>query len=936
MSTHTNWITRGLLALATLSTLCIGIGAPNSVYSQQLTNPILFVTQAPTPEDSATVAALFGNHGGSMIDAPRGGDLMIRYPDGTVKNLTQAAGYGVDGLQAAGAVAVRQPCVHWSGTRALFSMVVGGATKPGDTTKFYWQIYEVRGLGETEIPVITKVANQPQDFNNVSPVYGTDTMIFFTSDRTINGQRHLYPALDEYKGTHTNTGLWGLNPSTGYLFQLDHSPSGDFSPFIDSYGRLLIMRWDRLQRDRNADIDALGTGVKGTFNYTDESPGSAPQFGNRTEVYPEPQSSRKDLLAGTNMNGFEFNRFFPWMINEDGSAPETLNHLGRHEMLQFFNNAINDDTNVVPFNYATSGRSNKNPINNFTQVVEDAIHPGLYYGIDAQQTHTHSGGQIISLTAQPTLDPNETTVTYVTDRATFNITPEGTTPNPKHSGFYRNPIPLANGVLIASHTSETRGDMNQGTRGMPVSRYAYRIKTLKLNGTTWVADQPITNGISKSISYWDPDTLVHYSGLLWELDPVEVHNRPVSPRPSYAVENPERQIFDEEEVPLDKFQLYLKRRGLAVAITRDVTHRDGADKQQPFYIRVAGTSKQSPNPTGKIYDVSDFQFYQGDYLRGDGMSTPASPPLPGRRVLPVAMHDAASENLPTSGPTGSVKIASDGSMAAFVPARRALTWEMLSPTGGHVVRERYWVTYQPGDVRTCASCHGTNDAAANPLNPIPQNKPEALRLLLEGWKARVTPSHLRLIAPHNDSQSVSHNFVLKWELPQHPDSTYSSVVEIASDSLFTNIVRSLDVGKADTLSFSTTSVGGTFYWHARGRNDYLTGDWSDTWKFTSANSESVAMNGTRGGVGLSTFPEPLASHTTIRVSLPKAGAIKIALYDMQGHRVADVLSGFFPAGERDVPFDLDQLGLHTLANGTYVLRMQMGSETAKHLVHIIR
>ena len=44
-----------------------------------------------------------------------------------------------------------------------------------------------------------------------------------------------------------------LDPSTGDLFQMDHSPSGDFSPTMDSYGRVLVMRWDRLQRDRNAE-----------------------------------------------------------------------------------------------------------------------------------------------------------------------------------------------------------------------------------------------------------------------------------------------------------------------------------------------------------------------------------------------------------------------------------------------------------------------------------------------------------------------------------------------------------------------------------------------------------------------------------------------------------------------------------------------------------
>ena len=62
-----------------------------------------------------------------------GGDeaatLWIRTATGELKNLTQSAGYGVSGLQGASSIAVREPSVHWSGTKALFSMVVGGATQ---------------------------------------------------------------------------------------------------------------------------------------------------------------------------------------------------------------------------------------------------------------------------------------------------------------------------------------------------------------------------------------------------------------------------------------------------------------------------------------------------------------------------------------------------------------------------------------------------------------------------------------------------------------------------------------------------------------------------------------------------------------------------------------------------------------------------------------
>ena len=97
-----------------------------------LANPILFVTQMPIAADFATIGAVFANHHADMQSVGRGGDLWIRYPDGTLKNLTATAGYGstdLTGFQGASAIAVRDPAVSWDGTKAIFSMVVGAPTK---------------------------------------------------------------------------------------------------------------------------------------------------------------------------------------------------------------------------------------------------------------------------------------------------------------------------------------------------------------------------------------------------------------------------------------------------------------------------------------------------------------------------------------------------------------------------------------------------------------------------------------------------------------------------------------------------------------------------------------------------------------------------------------------------------------------------------------
>ena len=67
-----------------------------------------------------------------------------------------------------------------------------------------------------------------------------------------------------------------------------------------------------------------------------------------------------------------------------------------------------------------------------------------------------------------------------------------------------------------------------------------------------------------------------------------------------------------------------------------------------------------------------------------------------------------------------------------------MTWQMTTPNGEPVVRERYWVTFQPGEIRTCANCHGVN--RGDQLGrPAATNAPLALREFLRHWKSNNVP-----------------------------------------------------------------------------------------------------------------------------------------------------------------------------------------------------
>jgi hypothetical protein len=247
----------------------------------------------------------------------------------------------------------------------------------------------------------------------------------------------------------------------------------------------------------------------------------------------------------------------------------------------------------------------------------------------------------------------------------------------------------------------------------------------------------LTGGLTNRAVYADPDNIVTHTNILWEFNPVEVIARSRPAPFDVPIPGPELAAFAAAGVDVAGFQKYLRTHQLALIVSRDVTTRDKADHQQPFNLRVANTAHKTTGPSGKLYDIAWLQLFQGDQLRSLNFGNPNNARA-GRRVIAQHLHDPAVENsAPANAPLASVPIAPDGSMAALVPARRAMSWQLTDTNGTGVVRERYWLTFAPGEIRSCTSCHGINQV--NQANMVaPTNTPLALIQLLSNWKTNVT------------------------------------------------------------------------------------------------------------------------------------------------------------------------------------------------------
>lgn len=347
---------------------------------------------------------------------------------------------------------------------------------------------------------------------------------------------------------------------------------------------------------------------------------------------------------------------------------------------------------------------------------EDPLQPGIFFATSARESESFTTDRLVRLTGSPELHGEQMVVTEVTPGDAGDLL---------RGGRFRNPLPLSNGGLVASHTSSERAP-GFGTRLNDL-----RLNLLEKDNATglYKAGRKLTSGITKSVHWWSGTVQRNFSGELWELEAVEVrpHARPT--QAPLMLEAPERAVFAEESVSESDLRTWLIDHNLALIVTRDQTSRDQADRQQPFNLQVPGGKRTLARTFsgGRVYDIVHFQVLQGDMVRAYGDRA-------GRRVLAQPMeaqraHNPANPN----GPPGSVAIAADGSTAAFVPARRALTWQNTDSAGQPIVRERNWITLQPGEMRTCASCHGVN-SLNQAGTATPTHKPQALRDLLRHWK----------------------------------------------------------------------------------------------------------------------------------------------------------------------------------------------------------
>src|SRR5690606_16846178 len=132
---------------------------------------------------------------------------------------------------------------------------------------------------------------------------------------------------------------------------------------------------------------------------------------------------------------------------------------------------------------------------------------------------------LVRVTGAPTLNAEQMTIT---DATAASI------------GRVRNPLPMTTGQVVVSHTSRTN---------VETGSVSLRLREMEIDTDgKLIPGAALTPGITKSITWWDPDNQASFNGELWEIEPVEVVARQRPPAPTSQLASAERAVLESEQV----------------------------------------------------------------------------------------------------------------------------------------------------------------------------------------------------------------------------------------------------------------------------------------------------------------------------------------------------------------------------------------------------
>ena len=176
------------------------------------------------------------------------------------------------------------------------------------------------------------------------------------------------------------------------------------------------------------------------------------------------------------------------------------------------------------------------------------------------------------------------------------------------------------------------------------------------------------------------------------------------------------------------------------------------------------------------------------------------------------------------------------------------------------------------------------------------------------------PSTVTLLSPPEGSTINADSVLLRWSQSSPAVDRYK--IEMAADPQFMFAVSDSTFG--DTTHIFRGLIGNqTYYWRVRAHN---AGGWGS---MSAVSHFIVGVTEVRPGSGLpdaytlsQNYPNPFNPTTQITFGVPREGAVRLDVFDVNGERVATLVEGRVAAGYYSVEFDGARL-----SSGIYYYRL---------------
>jgi len=91
-----------------------------------------------------------------------------------------------------------------------------------------------------------------------------------------------------------------------------------------------------------------------------------------------------------------------------------------------------------------------------------------------------------------------------------------------------------------------------------------------------------------------------------------------------------------------------------------------------------------------------------------------------------------------------------------------------------------------------------------------------------------------------------------------------------------------------------------------------------------------------GRLEITNYPNPFNPTTTIAFSLPKAGKVRVAVYNLKGQKVKDLINSELPRGNHKLVWDGTDAHGRSVGSGIYLVRAQTSGRCVNHKIMLLK